>query len=55
MQAFLTAMLVPYAVPESFGFLHDRVSRWSAIIAILCVLLVFFLWRMTLRRAKTSI
>lgn len=54
MQTFLTAMLVPYAVPESFGFLHDRVSQWSAIIAILCLLLVFFLWRMTLRRAKTS-
>ena len=52
MQAFLSAMLVPYAVPENFGFLHDPVSQWSTLIAVLSILLVFFLWRMTLRRVK---
>jgi hypothetical protein len=55
MQMFLAAMLVPHAVPESFGFLHDPVSRWSAITAILCTLLVVFLCRMLLRSRKPAV
>jgi hypothetical protein len=54
MQTFFSAMLVPYALPETFQFLHDPVSQWSAIIAALCLLLVFFLGRVTLRRTKTT-
>jgi hypothetical protein len=54
MQSFLAAMLVPYAMPDNFRFLRDPISQWSALIAALCILLVFFLWRMTLRRAKST-
>ena len=47
----LAAMLVPHAVPESFGFLRDPVSQWSAIIAVLCTdSLVVFLCRMICSR-----
>jgi hypothetical protein len=54
-QSFLTAMLVPYAIPHNFDFLHDPYSQWSALTAALCLLLVLFLWRMILRRAKSAV
>jgi hypothetical protein len=52
-QTFFAAMAVPYEMPERFEFLRDPISQWSALIAVLCALLVFFLWRMMMRRAKT--
>jgi hypothetical protein len=55
MQLFLAASMVPYAMPDNFDFLRDPVSQWSALTALLCLLLVFFLWRMMIRSRKTAI
>ena len=52
--SFMSAMMVPYAIPDDFDFLHDPVSHWSALTAVLCLLLVFFLWRMTLHRNRSA-
>jgi tetratricopeptide (TPR) repeat protein len=49
MQSFLLAMAAPHAIPDNFEFLRDPVYGWYSLTVGLCVLLVFFLWRMILR------
>jgi len=55
LQSFMSAMMVPYAIPDNFDFLHDPVSQWSALTAALCLLLVLFLSRMLLHRSKSVV
>jgi hypothetical protein len=50
LQSFMSAMMVPYAIPDNFDFLHDAVSQWSALTAALCLLLVLFLSRLVFHR-----
>ena len=52
-ETFLTAAMVPDIVPDFAEFAYDSYSRWIGITAALGVLLVYFLWRMMLRRTKT--
>ncbi|MBV9885216.1 MAG: hypothetical protein JO119_01580 [Acidobacteria bacterium] len=54
LQSFTSAMMVPYAIPDSFDFLHDAVSQWSAFTSLLCLLLVLLISRMLLRRSKPA-
>jgi hypothetical protein len=54
-ESFLTAAMVPNIVPEYAEFAYDSYSRWIGITTALAVLLVFFLWRMMLRRTKTIV
>ncbi len=55
LQSFMSAMLVPYAIPDNFEFLHDPVSQWSALTTFLCLLLILFLSRMLLHKSKPAL
>jgi hypothetical protein len=48
-ESFLDAAAVPYVLPTNAEFLHDPVYGWSSLTAALCILLVFFFWRVLLR------
>jgi tetratricopeptide (TPR) repeat protein len=54
LQSFMSAMMVPFAIPDNFEFLHDPVSHWSALTTFLCLLLILFLSRMLLHRSKPT-
>jgi hypothetical protein len=49
LQSFLDAILVSYVLPVNAEFLHDPVYGWFSLTAALCLLLVFFCWRMIFR------
>jgi hypothetical protein len=52
-EAFLTAAMVPGIVPDYAQFAYEPFFQWIGITTALAVLLVYFLWRMMLRRTKT--
>jgi hypothetical protein len=54
-EAFLTASMVPGIVPDYVQFVYDPYSWWFALTTSLSALLVFFLWRMILRRSKAAV
>jgi hypothetical protein len=54
LQSFMSAMMVPYAIPDDFSFLHEPYAQWAGLTAALAVLLVTFLLRMLPHRPKPT-
>jgi hypothetical protein len=48
-ESFMTASLVPNAIPDAIDFLYNPYFQWVTITTTLSILLAFFLWRMLLR------
>jgi hypothetical protein len=53
-EAFLSSVMVPGIVPDYAQFAYEPFFQWVGITAALSAFLVFFLWRMMLRRTKTT-
>ena len=54
-ETFMTAAIVPDVVPYYAVFIQYPYSIWFGLTSILCMILIFFLWRLMLRRVKTSV
>ena len=50
METFVAAALVPHAIPDKIGLIRDPYSFWLGATSLLCLFVVFLLWRMTIRR-----
>ncbi len=53
-QSFMTAAIVPDVVPHFVDFMLDPYPQWTAFTAVLSITLLFFLYRIMLRRTKSA-
>jgi hypothetical protein len=53
-QTFMTAAIVTETIPDYITFLRDPYSLWLAFTSTLCLVLIFFLSRLLLRRTKPA-
>jgi hypothetical protein len=53
-ESFLAAALVPHASPDRIDLLRDAYSQWLGATALLFLVAVFLLWRITIRRAPAA-
>jgi hypothetical protein len=49
-ESFVTAALVPHAVPETVQFVRDPYSLWFTVTALLCLIIAWLIWRMVIQR-----
>jgi hypothetical protein len=53
-QTFMTAAIVTEELPDYVAFVRDPYSLWLGFTSLLCLILVFFLSRLLLRRTKPA-
>jgi hypothetical protein len=53
-QTFMTAAVVPQTVPYYAVFIQYPYSIWFGVTSLLCLILVFLLWSMMIRRTKAT-
>jgi hypothetical protein len=53
-EEFVAAALVTHTVPDKIAFIRDPFSLWFGLTALLCLVVVFLIYRMTLRKNTSS-
>ncbi len=54
LETFIAAALVPHAIPDKIQLIRDPYSFWLGATALLCLVGVLLLWRMTIRHKPAT-
>jgi hypothetical protein len=54
METFVAAALVPHALPDGVQLIRSPYWLWFGTTAILCLIAVYLLWRLTIRRTPST-